>query len=230
MFNILVVEDDKNIRKLMEIRLKDDNFKVITASNGEEGLSKLYDNPTDLLVVDIMMPIMDGYEFVKQARQTYPNIPAIFVTAKSSIDDIGKGYSIGIDDYMIKPVNYDELVMRINAVLRRAKIASERKITIDNITLDYNSLSIHRANGIKITMPKKEFSILFKLLSYPERVFTKSELFNEFWGSNSDSDENTIKVHINNIRNKLKEFPEIAIENVRGFGYKGVKNEKNKMD
>ena len=157
-------------------------------------------------------------------------IPAIFVTAKSSIDSISKGYSIGIDDYMVKPVNYDELVMRINAVLRRAKIASERKITINDIILDYNNLSISRIDGKKLTMPKKEFSILFKLLSYPERVFTKSEIFEEFWGPNSDSDENTIKVHINNIRNKLKDFPEIAIENIRGFGYKGVKHEEYKTN
>ncbi len=230
MFNILVVEDDKNIRKLMEIKLKDNNFHVITAINGEDGLTKLYDNPIDLLVVDIMMPFMDGYEFVKTARQTYHNIPAIFVTAKNSIESISKGYSIGIDDYMIKPVNYDELVMRINAILRRAKIANERKIYINDITMDYNNLAIFRQNGTKIYLPKKEFSILFKLLSYPERVFTKSEIFDEFWGPTSDSDENTIKVHINNIRNKIKDFPEIGIENIRGFGYKGVKYEKEKMD
>ena len=226
MFNILIAEDDKNIRKLMEIRLKDNKFNVLSATNGEEALSILYDNPVDLLVVDIMMPYIDGYEFVKKARETYPNIPAILVTAKNSFEDISKGYSIGIDDYMVKPINFDELVMRINAVLRRAKIVNERKITIKDIVLDYNSLTIYRKNGIKIALPMKEFSILFKLLSYPERVFTKSEIFQEFWGLNSDTDESTIKVHINNIRNKIKDFPEIGIENVRGFGYKGVKYEK----
>ncbi len=226
MFNILVAEDDKHIRKLMEIRLKDDKFKVFPAQNGEEALDILYSNPIDLLVVDIMMPKVDGYELVREARKSYPNIPAIIVTAKNSFDSMSEGYKIGIDDYMIKPVNYDELVLRINAILRRAKIASERKIIIGDILLDYDNLTISRQNGTRITMPLKEFSILFKLLSFPERVFTKSEIFQEFWGSNSDTDENTIKVHINNIRNKLKDFPEISIENIRGFGYKGVKNEK----
>jgi len=226
MFNILVAEDDKNIRKLMEIRLKDNKFKVYTASNGEEALDILYTNPVDLLVVDIMMPILNGYDFIKEARKLYPNIPAIIVTAKNTFETLNEGYNLGVDDYMIKPVNYDELVLRINAVLRRAQIVSERKIYIGDIILDYNNLSISRKNGVEITMPLKEFSILFKLLSFPEKVFTKSEIFQEFWGINSDTDENTIKVHINNIRNKIKNFPEISIENIRGFGYKGVKNEE----
>lgn len=226
MFNLLVVEDEKNIRKLMEIRLKEAKFVVHTASCAVDALDILYKYPIDLLVVDIMMPGMNGYEFVKEARKFNEDIPAIMVTAKNSIEDITQGYNIGIDDYMIKPVNYDELILRINAVLRRAKIVKERKLVINDIVLDYNTLTISRENGIKITMPLKEFSILFKLLSYPEQVFTKSELFEEFWGLNSNTDESSIKVHINNIRNKIKDFPEISIENVRGFGYKGVKNEK----
>ncbi len=228
MFNILLAEDDKNLRKLMEIRLKDNKFNVYSASNGKEALDKLYNNPVDIMVVDIMMPIMDGYELVKTARQDYPNIPAIMVTAKDAFEDKNKGYSLGIDDYMVKPVNCDELVLRINAILRRAKIVSERKIVVNNTSIDYNSLTISDNTGKSTTLAKKEFSILFKLLSYPERVFTKSELFDEFWGSNSDTDENTIKVHINYIRNKIKDFPDIGIENIRGFGYKGVRNEKAK--
>ena len=228
MFNILLAEDDKNLRKLMEIRLKDNKFNVYSASNGKEALDKLYNNPVDIMVVDIMMPIMDGYELVKTARQDYPNIPAIMVTAKDAFEYKNKGYSLGIDDYMVKPVNCDELVLRINAILRRAKIVSERKIVVNNTSIDYNSLTISDNTGKSTTLAKKEFSILFKLLSYPERVFTKSELFDEFWGSNSDTDENTIKVHINYIRNKIKDFPDIGIENIRGFGYKGVRNEKAK--
>lgn len=228
MFNILLAEDDKNLRKLMEIRLMDNKFNVYSASNGKEALDKLYNNPVDIMVVDIMMPIMDGYELVKTARKDYPNIPAIMVTAKDAFEDKNKGYSLGIDDYMVKPVNCDELVLRINAILRRAKIVSERKIVVNNTSIDYNSLTISDNTGKSTTLAKKEFSILFKLLSYPERVFTKSELFDEFWGSNSDTDENTIKVHINYIRNKIKDFPDIGIENIRGFGYKGVRNEKAK--
>jgi len=226
MYNLLIVEDEKNIRKLMEIRLKEAKFVVHTASCAVDALDILYKYPIDLLVVDIMMPGMNGYEFVKEARKFNEDIPAIMVTAKNSIEDITQGYNIGIDDYMIKPVNYDELILRINAVLRRAKIVKERKLVINDIVLDYNTLTISRENSIKITMPLKEFSILFKLLSYPEQVFTKSELFEEFWDLNSNTDESSIKVHINNIRNKIKDFPEISIENVRGFGYKGVKNEK----
>ena len=129
---------------------------------------------------------------------------------------------------MVKPVNCDELVLRISAILRRAKIVSERKIVVNNTIIDYNSLTISDNTGKSTTLAKKEFSILFKLLSYPERVFAKSELFDEFWGSNSDTDESTIKVHINYIRNKIKDFPDIGIENIRGFGYKGVRNEKPK--
>ncbi len=225
MFNILIAEDDKHLRKLMEIHLRDNQYQVYCAANGADALEIMYGNTIDLMIIDIMMPIMDGYELVRQVRKIFPNIPAIMVTAKNGIDDIRNSFDIGVDDYMIKPINFDELLMRIKAVLRRAKIANERKIVINGVTLDYNNFSISDNNNNVVKLPNKEFLILYKLMSYPNQVFTKSEIYEEFWGINSDTDENTIKVHINNIRKHIKNIKGIGIENVRGFGYKGVKYE-----
>ncbi len=225
MFNVLVAEDDKNIRKLMEIQLSSEGYNVFSAGDGEEALKLMENNQIDIMVVDIMMPKMDGYELVKTVRESNSQIPAIMVTAKGTMQDKAKGFLVGIDDYMVKPVEFDELLFRIKALLRRAKIVNERKITVGDVTLDYDTLSIS-GHGKKITLPKKEFSILFKLLSYPERSFTKAQLFDEFWGYDSYADEDTIKVHINKIRSKIVDFPEIDIETIRGIGYKGVRNEK----
>lgn len=225
MFNVLVAEDDKNIRKLMEIKLSSEGYNVFLACDGEEALKVMENNQIDIMVVDVMMPKMDGYELVKTVRESNTQIPAIMVTAKGSIQDKAKGFLVGIDDYMVKPVEFDELLFRIKALLRRAKIVNERKIVVGDVTLDYDTLSI-TGYGNKITLPKKEFSILFKLLSYPERSFTKAQLFDEFWGYDSYADEDTIKVHINKIRSKIAVFPEIDIETIRGIGYKGVRNEK----
>ena len=225
MFNVLVAEDDNNIRKLMEIRLSAEGYNVYSAGDGEEALKLMEGNQIDIMIVDVMMPKMDGYELVKMVRETDSQIPAIMVTAKGSIQDKAKGFNVGIDDYMVKPVEFDELIFRIKALLRRAKIVNERKITVGDVTLDYDTLSVS-GHGKKVTLSKKEFSILFKLLSYPERSFTKAQLFDEFWGYDSYADEDTIKVHINKIRSKISDFPEIDIETIRGIGYKGVKNEK----
>ena len=225
MFNVLVAEDDKNIRKLMEIQLSSEGYNVFSAGDGEEALKLMENNQIDIMVVDIMMPKMDGYELVKTVRESNSQIPAIMVTAKGTMQDKAKGFLVGIDDYMVKPVEFDELLFRIKALLRRAKNVNERRITVGDVTLDYDTLSIS-GHGKKITLPKKEFSILFKLLSYPERSFTKAQLFDEFWGYDSYADEDTIKVHINKIRSKIVDFPEIDIETIRGIGYKGVRNEK----
>ena len=212
MFNVLVAEDDKNIRKLMELRLSAEGYNVYSAGDGEEALKLMEGNQIDIMIV-------------KTVRETDSQIPAIMVTAKGSIQDKAKGFNVGIDDYMVKPVEFDELIFRIKALLRRAKIVNERKITVGDVTLDYDTLSVS-GHGKKVTLSKKEFSILFKLLSYPERSFTKAQLFDEFWGYDSYADEDTIKVHINKIRSKISDFPEIDIETIRGIGYKGVKNEK----
>ncbi len=225
MFNVLVAEDDKNIRKLMEIKLSSEGYNVIVAGDGEEALKLLGQNQVDIMIVDVMMPKMDGYELVKTIRDSKSQIPAIMVTAKGTIQDKAKGFLVGIDDYMVKPVEFDELLFRIKALLRRAKIVNERKIKVGDVVLDFDTLSIS-GHGKKVTLAKKEFSILFKLLSYPERSFTKAQLFDEFWGIDSYADEDTIKVHINKIRSKIAQFPEIDIETIRGIGYKGVRHEK----
>ena len=226
MFNILVAEDDRNIQTLTKIKLEDEGYIVKIASDGVECMDILNKMPIDLLILDIMMPLMDGIEVVKKVRENGNNTPIIIVSAKSDFPDKAKAFTLGVDDYMVKPINFSELIFRIKALLRRAQIVNDRKIEINDCILDYDSLSITRkSTQERVTLTKKEFSILFKLLSYPEKVFTKSQLFDEFWGNSSESDDNTVKVHINQIRNKTKDFTEFSILNIRGLGYKGVKNE-----
>lgn len=226
MFNLLVAEDDKNIQTLTRLKLSDEGYNVSVAGDGEECLLIIKNKPIDLLVLDITMPKIDGIEVVKRIRDMGSNIPIIIVSAKSDFIDKAQAFTLGVDDYMVKPINFSELIFRIKALLRRAQIVNDRKIEIGDCELDYDSLSVTRkSTGEKVTLTKKEFSILFKLLSYPEKIFTKNQLFEEFWGASSDSDDSTVKVHINQIRNKTKDFPEFTILNIRGLGYKGIKNE-----
>ncbi len=224
MYNVLVVEDEINILKLMNIRLIKSGFNVFTAENGEMALNVLSKEEIDLVVADVMMPVMDGFEFVERMRAEGKNIPVIFVTAKESLDDKRTGFNLGADDYMVKPIDHEELVLRINALLKRADIRRTKKLTIGTCTLDYESLSVFNNEGYKVLFSKKEFLILYKLLSYPERIFTKNQLMDEFWGYESDTYSDTVKVHINRIRNKISAFPEIDVITVRGLGYRGVKN------
>ena len=194
----------------MEVRLQTEGYNTFLAENGVEALKCYEKNSIDLMIVDVMMPKMNGIELVKILRETKSQVPIIMVTAKDSMEDKAKGFLVGIDDYMVKPVNFDELIFRIKALLRRARIVSERKIVVNDIVINYDNFSILRTStGQTVNLPKKEFNILFKLLSYPERVFTKAQLFDEFWGIDSESDEDTIKVHINKIRNKISCFKEI---------------------
>lgn len=225
MFNVLVVEDDRNIRNLIEIKLRSLGYNVVTAENGKDALEKLSSNHLDIMLVDAMMPIMDGYTFVKTVREDGDNIPAIMVTAKGSMADKSQGFDVGVDDYMVKPIEFDELSLRIKAVLRRAKIVSDRKITVGETVLDYDTLTV--SNGVeKVVLTKTEFGIIYKLLSYPERSFSKSMLFEEFWAWDSETEEDIVKVYINRIRNKIAPFKEIDVETIRGIGYRGVRNEK----
>ena len=224
MFNILIVEDDKNIRKLMQIKLSAEGYNVITAQDGLEALDKIAESHIDIMIVDVMMPKMDGYELIKTLRENKNVIPAIMVTARSSIEDKSKGFTLGADDYMIKPIDFYELSLRIKAVLRRAKIVHDKKIIIGDTVLDYDLLTVSNGEN-KIQLTKKEFSILYKLLSYPEKSFSKSMLFNEFWDYDSNTEEDVVKVFISKIRNKIAIFTNIDIETVRGVGYRGIKNE-----
>ena len=223
MFQILVVEDDKNTRKLMEAGVKSNGFHPIMACNGEEALKLLDKHLVDLAVLDIMMPGMDGYELTKQLRASDYNLPILMVTAKQLPEDKRKGFIVGTDDYMTKPVDEEEMILRIKALLRRAQIASERKIVIGDVILDYDSLTVTRDSNSQ-TLPRKEFYLLYKLLSYPGKIFTRIQLMDEIWGMESESDDNTINVHINRLRKRFEAYPEFTIETIRGLGYKAVKN------
>ena len=226
MFNVLIVEDDKNIRKLIEIKLKSQGYDVYTAENGVSGLDVISANHIDIMLVDVMMPKMDGYEFIKTVREGGFNIPAIMVTARGSIEDKSKGFSYGVDDYMVKPIDFTELLLRMNAVMRRAKIVNEKKIVVGDTVLDYELLTV--SNGeLTVNLTKKEFGILYKLMFYPEKSFSKRALFEEFWNLESDTEEDAVKVYINKIRSKIADFKSIDIETVRGIGYRGVRYEKD---
>ena len=226
MFTVLIVEDDKNLRRLMDIKLSADGYNTLLAENGKVALETLYSNHVDIALVDAMMPVMDGYEFIKEARESGSLVPFIMITAKGAISDKEKGFTVGADDYMVKPVDFSEMSLRIKAVLRRAKIISDRKISIGSTVLDYDTLTVYDSNN-RVSLTKKEFGILYKLLSYPERSFSKTALFEEFWSWDSETEEDVVKVYVNRFRNKIQPFSSIDGETVRGIGYRGVKNEEN---
>lgn len=219
MATILIVEDDKSAQLLTAARLKG-KYNVICASNGEEALDKIYGQHIDLIVADIMMPKMDGYTLLKTIRKEKLTIPVLLLTAKQSFEDKREGFSLGTDDYMTKPVNYDELLWRIAALLKRSKISAENKISVGNVIIDATSYTV-TVGDKAIELPKKEFELLYKLLSYPNQIFTKDQLLDEIWGYDSESGDDTVKVHINRLRNKLLEIDNFTIVTVRGIGYKG---------
>lgn len=217
MATILIVEDDKNTRILTKARLKD-KYTILEASNGIEALEILYNQHIDLIIADIMMPEMDGYELVKIIRKEGNMIPVIMLTAKHEFEDKKIGFRLGTDDYMTKPIDYEEVKWRIEALLRRANIKSERKIVIGQVVLDSDSYTIKKEDMV-LELPKKEFELLYKLLSYPNVIFTKAQLLDEIWGYDSESDENTVKTHISRLRNKLNGYSEFQIITLRGLGY-----------
>lgn len=223
MFNILAVEDDFNTRKLMEAVLLEERYNAILASNAQEALDILESQHIDLMITDIMMPGMDGYTLTEQLREAGCDFPILMVTAKEAIKDKRKGFIVGTDDYMVKPVDEEELILRIKALLRRAKIVNERKINIGKVTLNYDSLTVSRETE-RATLPQKEFMLLYKLLSYPDVIFTRMQLMDEIWGYDSQTDEHTVSVHIGRLREKFDSWPEFDIVTVRGLGYKAVKN------
>lgn len=221
MVNVLLVDDHEKIRKLMEIYLKREGYNILHAGNGKEALDILDNTVADLVIADIMMPEMDGYELTRSLRDANINMPILMVTAKDTFPDKKMGFDLGADDYMTKPVDMDELLLRVKALLRRSKISSEKQITIGNVILDYESLEV-RTSGENIELPKKEFYLLYKLLSYPKKIFTRQELMDDIWGLDSDADERTVDVHIKRLREKFVNIPEFEIVTIRGLGYKGV--------
>lgn len=219
MVKVLIVEDNDKLRRMIDIYLKQNNFKTYTAKDGLEALDILDDNSIDLVICDIMMPNMDGFELIKELRTVYKELPIIIVTAKESKDDKMMGFKLGTDDYMVKPIDLEELLMRIQALLRRFNIKNEHKLKVGDVILDYDTLTVSK-NGENIILPKKEFYLLYKLLSYPQRIFTRMELMDDIWGMNTNSDEQTVNVHIRRLREKFKDYDEFEIITIRGLGYK----------
>lgn len=222
MFHILVVDDNKHTRWLFKAVLENENYTVFTAENGKDALRVMDEEHIDLVLLDIMMPEMDGYEFTKLLREENNNLPILMVSAKQLPEDKKRGFLVGTDDYMTKPVDEDEMLLRIKALLRRAKIVNDRKIVIGEAVLDYDALTVSRGDTV-VELPQKEFLLLYKLLSYPGKIFTRIQLMDEIWGANSGTGWETVTVHIARLRKKFEDWEEFEIESVRGLGYKAVK-------
>lgn len=225
MFKILVVDDDINLNYLIAKVLTKNGYKAFQSYNARDAYEVLEENYIDLIITDIMMPGLSGYAFTKSLREEKIDIPILIITAKEEFKDKVEGFNAGADDYLVKPINLDELVLRVGALLRRAKIHNDHKVSIGNTTLDYDTYTVY-INGEEIELPQKEFNILFKLFSYPNQIFTRTKLMNEFWGMLSESDERTIDVHVNRLRDKFKDNNDFEIVTVRGLGYKVVKKDE----
>jgi len=219
MFRVLVVEDNKNLRTLMSARLKQAGYQTFQAEDGEKALELVDSEQIDLIISDIMMPGIDGYQLTETLRQDNDDIPILMVTAKESFADKEKGFRVGTDDYMVKPINMNEMILRVEALLRRAKIANDHKIQIGDVVLDYDTLTV-AAPDMTYELPKKEFYLLFKLLSYPKKIFTRQQLMDEIWGMDSDANDRTVDSHIKKLRKKFEDRPEFQLITIRGLGYK----------
>lgn len=225
MFKILVVDDDINLNYLIAKVLTKNGYKAFQSYNARDAYEVLEENYIDLIITDIMMPGLSGYAFTKSLREEKIDIPILIITAKEEFKDKVEGFNAGADDYLVKPINLDELVLRVGALLRRAKIHNDHKVSIGDTTLDYDTYTVY-VNNEGIELPQKEFNILFKLFSYPNQIFTRTKLMNEFWGMLSESDERTIDVHVNRLRDKFKDNKDFEIVTVRGLGYKVVKKDE----
>lgn len=221
MFNIMVVDDNANTGRLMKAVLTRAGYNVFVAGDGNEALSLMDTKHTDLIVLDVMMPGMDGFEFAELLRSTGVNIPIIMVTAKDTPADKRKGFIAGTDDYMVKPVDEEEMLLRIAALLRRAKIVNEKRLTVGSTVFDYEALSVTQ-NGLTETLPQKEFMLIYKLLSSPGKIHTRRQLMDELWDMESETDERTVDVHINRLRDRFRDNGDFSIVTVRGLGYKAV--------
>lgn len=222
MFNILVVDDDKNTRRLMKLLIEEAGYTVCTAADGDEALMLLGEHHIDLIILDVMMPGMDGYELTNELRASDNELPIIMVSAKQLPEDIKKGFRTGVDDYMTKPVDEEELILRIKALLRRAKIANDKKIILGETVFDYDSMTVTK-NGNVMEVPQKEFQLIYLLLSNPGKIFTRIQLMDEIWGMESETGWETVTVHIGRLRKRFEDFDEFEIQSVRGLGYRVVK-------
>ena len=222
MFHILIAEDDPSTARLLSAILKRDGYEPIVARDGEEALELLDHNHIDLLLCDVMMPRMDGFELTKVIRDSGSLLPILMLTAKALPEDKHTGFIVGTDDYMTKPPDRQELLLRIKALLRRARIVSDHKITIGEVALDYDTHTVRRGHEVQV-LPPKEFNLLYKLLAYPERTFTRLELLDEIWGVDSESDDKTVNVHMNRLRSRFYDWPEFELQTVRGIGYRAIR-------
>ena len=221
MIKILLVEDDYDLNNLVKTILERNNYLVTNFYSAVDALKSMENKVYDLIISDIMMPEIDGFEFAKTIRENDKNIPILFMTSKDEFDDKLKSYSLGVDDYMVKPIDIKELVLRVGALLRRTKINNERKVSVGKTVLDSDTLSVYELDKVTV-LPLKEFNILFKLLSNPNKIFTRSQIMNECWGMYSESMDRTIDVHITHLREKFKDNNDFEIVTVRGLGYKVV--------
>lgn len=224
MVKVLIVEDNNKLRKLINVYLTHNGYKTYSATDGLEALEIINNNMIDLVICDIMMPNMDGFELIEELREIYSNLPILIVTAKESKEDKILGFKLGIDDYMVKPIDLEELLMRVKALLRRANINNEHKLTIKDVVLDYDKLTVTKGDE-EIELPQKEFYLLYKLLSYPNKIFTRMQLMDDIWGMDVKSDEQTVNVHIRRLREKFSHYKEFEIITVRGLGYKAVRED-----
>lgn len=223
MFHILVADDDKNTRLLFKAVLEAESYTVFTAENGNAALSLMDRHHIDLVVLDIMMPEMDGYEFTRLLRENRNELPILMVSAKQLPEDKHRGFIVGTDDYMTKPVDEEEMLLRIKALLRRAQIAMDHRIVVGDVVLDYDAMTVTKGSSTQ-ELPQKEFLLLYKLLSYPGKIFTRIQLMDEIWGVDSETGWETVTVHIGRLRKRFEGWSEFSIESVRGLGYKAVKN------
>lgn len=222
MFNILVVEDDLKLRQMLCTVLLKNGYHTTAAGDGDQALAILEKEYVDLMICDVMMPKMDGYELTRVLRQAGNELPILMVTARDTFLDKQRGFGVGADDYMVKPIDVNEMLLRITALLRRAKISSERRIACGDVVLDYDALTVS-GGGFDELLPQKEFYLLYKLLSYSGKIFTRRQLMDEIWGPEISSDERTVDVHINRLRERFRGCGAFEIVTVRGLGYKAVK-------
>lgn len=221
MFKILIVEDDRELNRSVCTFLNNSGYEATGCLGAEEAYDAMYENVYDLIVSDIMMPEIDGFEFVKNVRSLNDNIPIIFMTARDDFAAKQRGYRVGIDDYMVKPIDLEELFLRIGALLRRAKIASSRTLEVGRFTMDADERTAY-LDGEEITLTAREFSLLYKLLSYPKKTFTRTQLMDEFWDADTLSGPRTVDVYMTKLRSKLSECEDFEIVTVHGLGYKAV--------
>ncbi|MGN0518593.1 MAG: response regulator transcription factor [Acutalibacteraceae bacterium] len=222
MLKILIAEDDRELRQLFSHVLMKNGYTVKGVSNGKEALDAMDNDYYDLIISDIMMPVMDGYEFVRQLRDVGNTTPVMMITAKDAFDDMRMGFLSGTDDYMVKPINVNEMVLRVGALLRRAQMINERRQVIGNTILECDSLTVI-TEGESVILPQKEFMLLYKMVSYPGRIFTRQQLMDEIWGYGNESDPHTVDVHIGRLRDRFRENKDFKIVTMRGVGYKVVK-------